>query len=571
MTQSTDEATTTPATAQAESEPPRRHCWECLRRRLVCDSVRPICNRCRTNGIVCPGYGEQQPLRWVKPGRVTARNRRRTKAGAGKKDSDETSGDAEAVNVKTVALRTTSTNRGFNPEDGESQSKFGARTLFSIMQPKLVDSIMRYDISCDNFAGLQASYDYNVEIYERSSPLRLLGDTRFMLPLATIARYLPTPIRGLFVLFAIAHQLHKLPRDVSENVRLQAWSAVGFWSCQVIRALNEDIAEESTRASDGTMTGVLMLMLAEQQVQPSSRWRFHYCGGLMKMVRLRGGAEKLWDELPHMRSVYLTWILGEVFANTTSPSHDQLAELTHPKNTGFLQRAWGDGVPEVYIGSICPPLLFTTINQINHLRALATCGIATSYSAISNPTVSSSSSSSSFLSSSSPSSTSEDDLPVYTDAQTLLGRLLGFSPQSYSEANGKPAMRDKWLLVGRIYQSAAVLFCILSLQNVLLLPDSLELSRTLRSHYDRLLIDLKEGFQYVGFKNCFFWPLVVAGAAAVRGSVFERTFITDLMRDAVKDMGSSMPLLARKVLVAFWESGKTGWDDCFDQPYIFIM
>lgn len=84
-----------------------------------------------------------------------------------------------------------------------------------------------------------------------------------MLPLATIARYLPTPIRGLFVLFAIAHQLHKLPRDADENVRLQAWSAIGFWNCQVIRALNEDIAEESTRASDGTMTGVLMLMLAE--------------------------------------------------------------------------------------------------------------------------------------------------------------------------------------------------------------------------------------------------------------------------------------------------------------------
>lgn len=263
---------------------------------------------------------------------------------------------------------------------------------------------------------------------------------------------------------------------------------------------------------------------------------------------------------------------GEVFANTTSPSHDQLAELSHPKNIDFLQRAWGDGVPEVYIGSICPPLLFATINRINHLRALATRGIATSYSATSTPAASSSSvPSSSFPSSSSPSSTSEDDLLVYTDAQTLLDQLLGFSPESYSEANGQPATRDKWLLVGRIHQSAAVLFCILSLQNVLLLPDSLELSRTLRTHYDRLLLDLKEGFQYVGFKNCFFWPLVVAGAAAVRGSVFERTFIADLMRDAVKDMGSSMPLLARKVLVAFWESGKTGWDDCFDQPYIFIM
>ncbi|KAI1757696.1 hypothetical protein F4782DRAFT_479515 [Xylaria castorea] len=568
MTQLAEETATTPATTQAE--PARRHCWECLRRRLVCDSVRPICNRCRTNGIVCPGYGEQQPLRWVKPGRVTARNRRQTKTGgaqgttrASKKVSRETDGDADVIHVKTAAHRTTSTSRVLSDDD-ELRSKFTAVSLFS-MQPKLVDSIMRYDISCENFAGLRASYDYTVEVYERCSPLTILRDSRFKLPLSTIAPYLPTAIRGLFVLLAIVYQLHKLPRDTEENVRLQARSAVAFWTFQVIRTLNEDIAVESTRANDSTMTGVLMLLLADQQIQPSTRWRFHY-GGLLQMARLRGGVEKIWHECPHMHNGILTWILGEVFANTTSPSYDQLIDLTHPKNLDFLKEVWGDGSLYVYVGSICPPELFINIIRINHLRALATCGIATSSSA-----VSSSSSASLFSSSSSPSCTSEEDLPVYTDAQTLLDRSLDFSPQSYAEVNGNSDTRDKWLLVARIHQSATVLFCILSLQNVLLLPESIELSRVLRTHYDRLLLDLKEGFQYVNFKNCFFWPLVVAGAAAVRGTTFERAFVADLMSDSVKDMGSSMPLLARKVLMVFWGSGKTGWDDCFDQPYLFVM
>lgn len=125
--------------------------------------------------------------------------------------------------------------------------------------------------------------------------------------------------------------------------------------------------------------------------------------------------------------------------------------------------------------------------------------------------------------------------------------------------------------MGRIYQSAAVLYCVLSLQNLSLLPDSEALARTVLTHYNQLLLDLKPAFQHTNFKSCFFWPLVVAGACAARGTAFEQTFIADLLSESVADVGSSIPLLARKVLTAFWESGKTGWDDCFDKSYLFIM
>ncbi|EAL86331.1 C6 finger domain protein, putative [Aspergillus fumigatus Af293] len=48
-----------------------RHCWECLRRSLVCDFIRPQCKRCSTSGIVCPGYEDKAPfrLKWLPPGR----------------------------------------------------------------------------------------------------------------------------------------------------------------------------------------------------------------------------------------------------------------------------------------------------------------------------------------------------------------------------------------------------------------------------------------------------------------------------------------------------------------------
>jgi hypothetical protein len=57
----------------------KRHCWECRQRSLVCDATEPACKRCSKSGIDCPGYGAVKPtrLKWLAPGRVTSRRRRR--------------------------------------------------------------------------------------------------------------------------------------------------------------------------------------------------------------------------------------------------------------------------------------------------------------------------------------------------------------------------------------------------------------------------------------------------------------------------------------------------------------
>ncbi|KAJ3552644.1 hypothetical protein NPX13_g11065 [Xylaria arbuscula] len=437
---------------------------------------------------------------------------------------------------------------------------------------------MRYDITSENFAGVQASYvcksirpiflrekSDNCEIYERSSPLGLLYEgPQVALPLAKVARYLPAPIQGLFILLALGHQLLQLPRDVEPSVRTRAWSAISFWTFQVVRKLNEEIAQQKTQASDGTITAVVMLMMIDQQLKPSCGWRFHY-HGLMQMIRMRGGAERLWLECPHMHNALMSMVVGEIFANTTSPSHDQVTELSHPKNLDFLPSIL-DGVGDannVYVGSICPRPLFYDVIRINHLRALAARGVQCSPP--------SSSSSYSLSTSSSPlSSHLYEDVSVYTDAQDLVDQILRFSPETYASSNGNTRTQSNWLLVGRIHQSAILLYCILSLQHVLPLPEPGVVSRTVRTHYSRLLLDLKEGYKHDRFKNCFFWPLVVAGAAAVRGTAFEQAFIADTIKDCAKDVGSSVPLMVRKMLMSFWGSGKQGWDDCFDQPLILL-
>ncbi|OHX00372.1 C6 zinc finger domain-containing protein [Colletotrichum incanum] len=56
---------------------PKRHCWECRRRCLVCDFTSPACRRCLLSGVECPGYGKVKPIRlkWLTPGRVLSQNR----------------------------------------------------------------------------------------------------------------------------------------------------------------------------------------------------------------------------------------------------------------------------------------------------------------------------------------------------------------------------------------------------------------------------------------------------------------------------------------------------------------
>lgn len=61
---------------ESDTQQSKQHCWECRRRRLVCDFTQPGCTRCATTGVTCPGYGPSQPvsLRWLPPGKVRSRN-----------------------------------------------------------------------------------------------------------------------------------------------------------------------------------------------------------------------------------------------------------------------------------------------------------------------------------------------------------------------------------------------------------------------------------------------------------------------------------------------------------------
>ena len=68
----------------------KHQCWECFRRRLVCDFSQPGCRKCRKAGIECPGYSVKKPVKWLSPGTVTCRGRTQTLAVVGQKNTQLT-------------------------------------------------------------------------------------------------------------------------------------------------------------------------------------------------------------------------------------------------------------------------------------------------------------------------------------------------------------------------------------------------------------------------------------------------------------------------------------------------
>ena len=102
-----------------------------------------------------------------------------------------------------------------------------------------------------------------------------------------------------------------------------------------------------------------------------------------------------------------------------------------------------------------------------------------------------------------------------------------------------------------------------SLQNLSVLPKSTQLQDMRSAHASRLFPLLWKVSANPLTKRCVMWPTVVAGMEAVHSSQAIRSSIENQLFEMSGDMGTFTPLAARSLLRRFWDSGKTGWDDCF--------
>ncbi|KAF2471146.1 C6 zinc finger domain-containing protein [Lindgomyces ingoldianus] len=481
----------------------KRHCWECLRRCLVCDSTRPICKRCSTSGTVCPGYSDAKParLRWLAPGRVKSRNRR---------------------------LKETPSNKIENSHD---EMTTRAMAELSRWTDDLV--IPRFEINTETCDLVQAA-EYckdNTCIYQDLIPIHQLGPNPYIYPVSPAhfqsGATLPDHLRLVFVCMALSHRINRTRNDPQCKAL-----AVTFYRYRgiVIRSLSEDINVEYKRTSDILLAGIISLLLADTQQGASPNWRCHL-KGIERLITLRGGIRALAGS-KHLESLLLCFVFVSVIGNTTSPASDLALTSSHLDELDFILEKYGG---RIFTFHLCPPPLFAEIVKINHLRTLATKREPAGVGELSQ------------------------------EAYEILSRIHGFSPEPW--ADSKPSSKEDWMLIGNVYQAAVALYCISSLQSLSVLPLSHSLRSRCTTHSQSLYVLLNEALSSPKIKRFMLWPLVLLGVEAVNGGAAMRAFVEKQLPEISRHVGTYVPLMAKGVLERFWASGEMRWDACFDKPY----
>ncbi|KAK0731899.1 putative C6 finger domain protein [Lasiosphaeris hirsuta] len=490
----------------------KRHCWECLRRCLVCDSTRPACKRCSASGTACPGYDETKParLRWLAPGRVTSRTTRKSKGGGGGSapspptDEDKSGGSASVDTAQVAAPQT---------NDSMAVSRFEMRTE-----------------ACDL---VQAVQYFNTCIYQELLPMHELGPNPFIYAISPShiqqAIECPEYLRLSMVCMALSHRLSRTTSDAHTN----ALNATFYrYRGIVIRSISQDIAREQRHTSNAVLAGVMFLLLADVQQGASPHWRCHL-EGFQRLLAMRGGLRALAASKP-LGALIRCFVFISVIGNTTCPASDLVMADLHLADLDIILNHYsGEFLPF----QMCPPPLFGDIIRINHLRMRARAFEATEARGLSQ------------------------------EALEVLERIRDYSPREWAES--KVWSTEDWLLVGEIYRATTALYCILSLQSVSLLPQSPSLSAQCTRYGQDLYTLLSQGLPSPKTKRFMIWPLVVLGVEAVRGGATVRAFVARELPEIGRHVGTHVPLTAKRVLQRFWTSDATSWDACFDRPFAF--
>ncbi|KAF9889352.1 hypothetical protein FE257_007462 [Aspergillus nanangensis] len=509
---------------------PQRPCWECRRRRLVCDFSVPECNKCRAAGVDCPGYGDKKPLKWLAPGKVRSRNRRRKCDSPTRKDSASSTTSSSSSSASSSSSNSSSSTTASTPDTED----FAQTPLICSPNNQLWRGglLPLHNLSTETCAIVQAACYYNHCVYPDYLPMHQLAPSSYaaLFPLSALHIF-PVSICHTLVYLALSHYIHQLPPTTGSSDLVDARSRVYHHRGAAIAALTEEIGKITTRASEATITSVLMVLFTDARQFPSIDWRHHFSGA-MQLMKLRGGLETLFHSTPFLRPALLYFVIVGVMGNTTSPPSQQILLTQYDNLIPLIREMYGEGL---FPGLLCPPQLFINIAMINQLR----------YHAGNIQPV---------------------DDALRDTAGDLLEEIEAFSPQEWAESNF--CNQEDWFLLASIYQSAVIIYCIASMQSLSILPLTAEMNATRAAHGHSLISLLHKAVQLPQMNKCMLWPLVVAGMEMAHGSPISRDFVAEQLSTMSQDLGTPISLSARTVLKMFWASGTSGWDDCFDRPRI---
>ncbi|GIJ86581.1 hypothetical protein Asppvi_005470 [Aspergillus pseudoviridinutans] len=323
--------------------------------------------------------------------------------------------------------------------------------------------------------------------------------------------------------------------DLNEPNKESLSLAVTFYRYRglVIQSLRSDINEGQKRTGDVVLAGIITLLLIDVQQGASPYWQCHI-EGLQNLIKLRGGIRSL-ARSTSLAPLLHCFVFVAVMGNTSSPASHLATTTLRLGETDFILEEFGNGVFDF---QMCPKPLFAEIIRINHLRVRAWRRDPARL----------------------------EDLAQETYG--VLSRINIFSSEQW--ANSKPSSKEDWRIVGKSYQAAVSLYCILSLQSLSVLPLTPLLRASCTNQGQLLQKLLKEAQSSPRIKRFTLWPLVVLGVQAVNGGAMMRAFVREHLPEVSRHIGSYVPLTAKALLEKFWASGETRWDACFDKPYTVV-
>ncbi|KAB8231209.1 Zn(II)2Cys6 transcription factor [Aspergillus alliaceus] len=488
----------------------QRHCWECMRRRIVCDFERPACSKCCAAGIACPGYDEKKPLKWLAPGKVSSRSRKRL-------TPPETNRSSTGSEEPVVSQET-------SPTSADNETEL--LELFMITPTR--------ELKSETCTIVESVWYYNSHVYPDYSAIHELAPNPYLghFPLEALHQ-VPMSMCHTLVYLVLAHRVCRVyPADNRRpltTLRPRLYERRGL----ALRSLVELMGNlQNEMVIDATIGSILLFLFVDARQLPSSDWQHHFAAAT-ELIKIRGGFASLSRSSEVLKPLILHLLLLGVMANTTTPPSQHIPTTSQLELIDLMADLYGDGMYPILL---CPPYLLMDIIRINNLRFEATASPLTD--------------------------------STRATAQAVLEHIEAFSAEDWKGSN--PDVQEDWLLLGRMYRSSIALYCISSLQSLSIFPSTNYFTAMRTVHGTRLYTILEQVILRPRIKVFAIWPLVVAGMQAVDASPTIRHIVDAQLSEMAGMLATPAPMLASAVFRRFWTSGQTGWDECFDRPYAFV-
>ncbi|ATY65880.1 C6 zinc finger domain [Cordyceps militaris] len=313
------------------------------------------------------------------------------------------------------------------------------------------------------------------------------------------------------------------------------WRMFFDYMAKAIHYLNQSIAAGFPPRYN--LYRIVDLLSIEVDMIDSTFWQAH-CKGFLALVEAYGGVDTVIKSASNpspILALQFVFIHG-LICNTAGPVEDQLSEFDNFKEADIL-RIYSN----MYFRILpCPSILFMAIVQITRLRVLAAT-----------------------LGASSP--------ELLSAAQLIADTVHDFVPERWTESYELPD-DPKIYTFARVFRATVMLYALLALPANLARPfrrAEAATGRDSRLHHRDVLVAgvARASAVRMGLAGMC-WPLAVLGVALYDGALEEQDRVLAWLKEMeLLETASSGPVMLRKLLPVFWESGKCGWEDCYYQLF----